>query len=108
MAPTSTSSHFGIYDELVSVLTLYHSLFTALEPKLSTKETSKRVLELANLIFIAHDIIGWGELSNIRRTLQVNCCMKITSDSRVFSSFYTMPRKRHSTTHVSLDFYSLH
>jgi hypothetical protein len=74
VAPTSTtsSSHFGIYDELVSVLSLYHTLFNALEHKLSSKETSKRVLELANLIFMAHDVIGWGELSNIRRTLQVN------------------------------------
>ncbi|KAI8330708.1 hypothetical protein BC941DRAFT_517938 [Chlamydoabsidia padenii] len=72
VAPTTTSSssQFGIYEELVSVLTLYHALFNALEPKLSTKETSKRVLEFTNLIFIAHDVIGWGELNNIRRTLQ--------------------------------------
>ncbi|CAO3593098.1 unnamed protein product [Absidia cylindrospora] len=66
----TTSSHFGIYDELVSVLTLFHTLFKSLEPKLSTKETSKYVMEFANLIFMAHDCIGWGELVNIRRTLQ--------------------------------------
>lgn len=39
---------------------------------MSTEEFSQYVLELANLMVEAHDAIGWGEISNVKRVLQVN------------------------------------
>jgi hypothetical protein len=41
-------------------------------PYLTEQSKSFYALTLADILMHAHDVIGWGETSNIRRVLQVS------------------------------------
>ncbi|KAG0189345.1 hypothetical protein DFQ28_003546 [Apophysomyces sp. BC1034] len=58
------------FEELDCLMNLFQQLLTALMPSLNATQQNDRVLELANLIIEAHDSIGWGEISHVRRVLQ--------------------------------------
>lgn len=72
LAQSPNASYIGLYNELVNVFTHFRQCFPYISHKLSNKESGLYALELAHLIFMAHDIIGWGDLNNIRKNLDVS------------------------------------
>lgn len=66
------SDKASAYEELLCLTALFRNLLSTIDPQLEPHELSEYVLELSNLMVDAHDAIGWGEISNIRRILQVN------------------------------------
>ncbi|KAI8061074.1 hypothetical protein BC940DRAFT_310760 [Gongronella butleri] len=68
--PASYQAHGSIVDELVDVLSHFRQLYHAMEPSLSRQLANASLLDLAHLIFLSHDVIGWGDLSNLRRVQQ--------------------------------------
>ncbi|KAI9306079.1 hypothetical protein BJ944DRAFT_264139 [Cunninghamella echinulata] len=58
------------FDELFVLMNRCRSTIRAYASKLSTGEIKKQVVEFVNIMFKAHDIVGWGEISHIRRVQQ--------------------------------------
>ncbi|ORX44759.1 hypothetical protein DM01DRAFT_1340288 [Hesseltinella vesiculosa] len=65
--PTSYQQTTNIADELTEVLQHFRQLFLAMEPTLPRETINQQLLDLLQLTFLAHDIIGWGDLANLRR-----------------------------------------
>lgn len=68
---TKRANQTSAYEELLCLTALYRNVLSTLTPRLEPRALSGYVLELANFIVDAHDVIGWGEISNIKRILQV-------------------------------------
>lgn len=81
------SDKASAYEELLCLTALFRNLLSTIGPRLEAHELSEYVLELSNLMVDAHDAVGWGEISNIRRVLQasihtailLNKCRLLTS-----------------------------
>ncbi|KAF7732343.1 hypothetical protein EC973_005239 [Apophysomyces ossiformis] len=65
-----TLQRSSAFEELDCLMNLFRQLLASLLPSLNAKQQSEHVLELANLMIAAHDQIGWGEISHVRRVLQ--------------------------------------
>lgn len=60
-------------DETIQLMTQFRSLLTVFanaNHKKNPVDLSHRALELSNLLFAAHDTVGWGSTDYIRRTLR--------------------------------------
>lgn len=81
---TKLPDESAAFEELVTLMNLFRHLFTIITPYLKDpKDQSKYGVALAHIMIKAHDIIGWGETSHIRRVLQVRvssfvCCVCYT------------------------------
>ncbi|KAI7878419.1 protein prenylyltransferase [Lichtheimia hyalospora FSU 10163] len=64
------SNQASAYEELLCLTALYRNLLSSLSSHSDPSNHVRYVLELAELMTDAHDAIGWGEISNIRRVLQ--------------------------------------
>ncbi|KAI9258783.1 hypothetical protein BDA99DRAFT_514132 [Phascolomyces articulosus] len=64
------SSKASAYEELLCLTALYRNLLSSITIRSNSQEKCRYVLELANLFVDVHNVIGWGEISNIRRVLQ--------------------------------------
>ncbi|KAI9307106.1 hypothetical protein BJ944DRAFT_198193 [Cunninghamella echinulata] len=70
LAQIPGASYAALYDELVTVTSRFRQSFPHMCNHLSTKEAGVHALELTSLIFMAHDVVGWGDLNNIRKNLE--------------------------------------
>ena len=68
---TKKSDKASAYEELLCLTALYRNLLSSITMRATTHEKARYVLELANFFVETHNVIGWGEISNIRRVLQV-------------------------------------
>ncbi|KAI9319345.1 hypothetical protein BX666DRAFT_1460783 [Dichotomocladium elegans] len=72
--PKSTSGNAtkktSAFEELLCLTALCRNLFSSISSKLSPEEQADYAEKLSALFVHAHDIIGWGPISNIRRVLQ--------------------------------------
>lgn len=62
----------GALEELTQLLDQFRKILTTLSTQqISPKTLARFTVNLANIIIEAHDIIGWGTATNVRRVLQV-------------------------------------
>lgn len=62
----------GALEELTQLLDQSRKILTTLSTQqISPKTLARFTVNLANIIIEAHDIIGWGTATNVRRVLQV-------------------------------------
>ncbi|KAG2222349.1 hypothetical protein INT45_009822, partial [Circinella minor] len=68
--PKKKNDKASAYEELLCLTALYRNLLSSITIRSNTQEKARYILELANFFVETHNVIGWGEMSNIRRILQ--------------------------------------
>ncbi|KAI8879467.1 TPR-like protein [Backusella circina FSU 941] len=72
---TNTTNKTEALNETMQLVTLFRQLLSILVPRLNAKghkmDLNHRTIELANLLVAAHETVGWGPTSYIKRKLQL-------------------------------------